>query len=321
MDHFVTIPINENGIFTSPNVDDIIREAMELPFAFTDVFIYSHGWWTNAARAMTDYNTFSVGFARIIKTLVQLHPTPVPHLPSSSFSAGIHWPSMLSEDTDSMENYLEAMSFYTMEKRADTVGEHGVYSILRLILQAHTDAGHPLRLNLLGHSFGCKVICSALQEIYSDPTLVVSNFVSINVVLMQAAFDNDDLESGNIYGSLANKPDLRILATRSDEDKALNHWYPIARKANIFGSGGARLALGAVGASSGVASQYGPYRNIEVPGGFTCSQVAQLTERFIMADLTPLHQTSMAPEDSFSGRHSDIFHDEIYQLISGFLFQ
>jgi hypothetical protein len=41
----------------------------------------------------------------------------------------------------------------------------------------------------------------------------------------------------------------------------------------------------------------------------------------MVANLTPLHQASKEPKDSFSGRHSDIFHDEIYSLIAGFLFK
>ena len=38
------------------------------------------------------------------------------------------------------------------------------------------------------------------------------------------------------------------------------------------------------------------------------------------ADLTPLHQAHPEASEPFSGHHSDIFHDEIYQLIAAFLF-
>lgn len=32
-------------------------------------------------------------------------------------------------------NALQLITFYTMEKRADQVGQHGVYAMLRMILQ------------------------------------------------------------------------------------------------------------------------------------------------------------------------------------------
>src|SRR5262249_16792676 len=137
-----------------------------------------------------------------------------------TLSIGVHWPSTLSEDHFALQNYFQALSFYTMAKRADTVGENAVYTILRLILGARPAGASPLRIHLLGHSFGCKVVCKALQRLAGEGT--PAGGAVFDVVLLQAAFDHDELEPGKDYGNvLASIPGLRLLITRSDRDRAL----------------------------------------------------------------------------------------------------
>ena len=48
---------------------------MSSPFAFTDIFLYSHGWWTSAEGAMNDYSRFSIGLAGVMLSTVA--PTQV----------------------------------------------------------------------------------------------------------------------------------------------------------------------------------------------------------------------------------------------------
>lgn len=318
MSHFLTVPMNENGVVTDDRIQSDLVYAMHTPFEFSDVFIYSHGWWTSAQRCMGEYNRFTIEFAKLVRSLTG----HLPALPGKeTLGIGFHWPSMLSDDQDSMANYLEATSYYTMEKRADAVGENGVYSVLRMLLAARSDDTTPLRIHCLGHSFGCKVVCAALQEIITDG-ITVPNNMHLNLVLLQAAFDNDDLAPGDIYGDIASKiPEVRVLATRSDEDKALQTWYPIAHMVNLFHAGPPRIALGAQGPSQSVIDLFGGIDSIDVDVGFQATALAGMNHRFLMANLTPLHQHSSEPSDSFSGRHSDIFHDEVYSLISGFLFK
>jgi len=53
MDHFVVFPVNEDGIFLNPQlVSKALDDAMSPPFNFSDIFIYSHGWWTTGNDAM-----------------------------------------------------------------------------------------------------------------------------------------------------------------------------------------------------------------------------------------------------------------------------
>lgn len=43
-------PITGQGIITDTSLRAILPEAMKESFEFSDVFLYSHGWWTNAER-------------------------------------------------------------------------------------------------------------------------------------------------------------------------------------------------------------------------------------------------------------------------------
>ena len=181
---------------------------------------------------------------------------PANELPSGSLGVGIHWPSMLSEATNSVANWFEAASFYTMEKRADNIGQNAGYLLLRSLFQTESK---PQRINLVGHSFGCKVVLSLLQEVFEDKSEVkIPRDIAINVVLLQAACDNNQLEKGDVYGDVAGGiSKLRMLVTTSQEDRALQIAYPLAGKLNFFRGNNARAALGAAGPTDEAAQLFG----------------------------------------------------------------
>jgi hypothetical protein len=314
MSHHFLVPVNENGLFLDQTVSGDVTLAMDPLFQFNDVFIYSHGWWTDATRAMEGYNRFTIEFSSTFRAAAALAALP-------TLSIGVHWPSTLSEDQFSLQNYFQALSFYTMEKRADTVGEHSVYALLKLLLGARPAGGAPWRIHLLGHSFGCKVVCKALQRLVTDGgNGLAAGAVRVDMVLIQAAFDNDLLEAANDYGALAQGiPGLRLLVTRSDEDQALGTLYPRAHQlAHLFAQ--AKPALGAAGPSAATAELFGGAAELTVPPDFTAPSAPAFAGRLAVADLTPLHQAHPENEDRFSGHHSDIFHREIYRLLAAFFF-
>ncbi len=136
MDHFVTIPVDEHGWIhdTRTGTNDIsaaLVSAMDDGKRFTDIFIYSHGWWTTADASMLQYGKFSLGYTQ---ALIKID-NDLQYPPKSSFGLGLHWPSILSENTDSVTDKFQILSYYEMERRADLVGKNGLYSILKLILQ------------------------------------------------------------------------------------------------------------------------------------------------------------------------------------------
>ncbi|MEK6260793.1 MAG: hypothetical protein AABP62_19510 [Planctomycetota bacterium] len=135
------------------------------------------------------------------------------------------------------------------------------------------------------------------------------------------------MEKGDQYGDIAAKyANLRVLATVSEEDRALNKWYPEAQTAKIITLLDERSALGAVGPTTKAAKPFGGRRDLSVDATFKRSAVAKVTDRFLVADITPLHRDLTllnqvdAKPDPFSGHHSTIFLQPIYDLMAGFLF-
>jgi hypothetical protein len=196
MSIFITIPISGQGTITDVRAARLLPSVMGEPFGFTDVFLYSHGWWTTAEAAMIDYNSFSIGVSRIVLGLGGGPDRPK----ATSLGIGLHWPSIVSEDARSILNVLQPLSFFNRARMADIVGSSGAAALLRLILTAPRPLGTPpSRLHLIGHSFGCKVVCAALPAL--APTGLLDG-VTVNALLLQAAFDPDSLEPGRDYGDV-----------------------------------------------------------------------------------------------------------------------
>jgi hypothetical protein len=332
VDRFISIPIDATGLIPDQQIVNAVRDAMIEPYAFTDIFIYSHGWWTNGNASMAEYSKALIEFG---KTVYYLPPGSLAQPPLRSFGIGVHWPSTLSEDAQSLPQLFQPLSFYQMEKRGDTVGYNALYALTQLMYQARfaTTPPSPFRLTLLGHSFGCRVVCRGLHRLFDEISKPgtppgFKNFVlglRINLILLQAAFEGVDLDDNQRYANLKLYPQLRILATHSDEDIALRTWFPIAEAVNILSSEpGNRQALGFAGPTAATAQVFQP-KSISIASGYAPQAGAQQTllspsNRMLVADLTPLHQSDDYARDALSGHHSDIFQPEIYRLIAQFAF-
>jgi hypothetical protein len=270
---------------------------------------------------------------------------------------GIHWPSTLSEDNGSLPQAFEPVSYYQMGSRANQVGANGLFASIRRTLRVRQEKGegHPFRLTLIGHSFGCRVICKALQQLSLDINNPITppNFkefvdnTSIRVILLQAAFKNDEFDAGGNYDKIIDIPNLKILVTTSQLDVALNELFTKAETANNIAHLDFHDAI-ALGAGVRPLQQVpkaqapggGPTPNtinlyhvhnggipVQICSGFACADVPTLApnERMLVADLTKIHAARVQNGDYswslFSGSHSDISSTEIYNLIAGFAFQ
>ena len=320
---FIAVRVNEHGVILDPGAPSALSTALAESSPATDLFLFSHGWWTKVPLAVA--KEFYVEFTNRLLQIASQSPAGL-RLPKSSFAVGIHWPSMLNEDNPhALVNWLEAFSFYTMEKRADVVGETGAASLAQLIYRVHKESRGELRVHVLAHSFGCRVVCAAfcaaLTAIARDFG-TIPDTVRLNLVLLQAAFDHDHLEREKKYGLLcAPEVPLRLLVTRSEEDLALVKLYRDAERPHHLLSKASNLALGAVGPSPKSVADFGGKDDVAIKTGLTYSDVMSKKARLVVADLTPLHREHPDRRHSFSGHHSDILSDELYHLLAGFLFR
>jgi hypothetical protein len=129
----------------------------------------------------------------------------------------------------SLWHYLNFTTYYTMKARAGDVGVNGVKPLIERIRTAHPS----LRLHLIGHSFGCRVVTAAVNA------LAASDLVRPNTMtLLEGAFShyafaakydgtNDGAFRSVISGKKVRGP---ILITHTRNDKAVGVAYPIASR-------------------------------------------------------------------------------------------
>ncbi len=234
------------------------------------------------------------------------------------------------------------------------MGANGLFATIRRALRVRQQGKAPIRLTLIGHSFDCRVVCMALQQLCKDVNnagtpLEYRTFLDttqIRLILLQAAFKNDEFDPGGNYDKVITISNVKILVTTSQLDLALNKWFPKAETANniahlelhdAFALGAGIPPLQPV--SNALAPGRGPTKDaintykaynggapLPVQPGFAYADVPAMAndERMLVADLTKLHAARLANHEyewsTFSGSHSDISSQEIYKLIAGFVF-
>jgi hypothetical protein len=132
---------------------------------------------------------------------------------------------------DAARNVLNCGTYYEMKARAGLVGSLGLHSVLEK-LQARSPS---VRIHLVGHSFGGRVVASA-----ADGPDHVSKLRISSMTLLQAAFSHngfakkfDGKRNGFFRAVLADaRIDGPILVTHTKNDKAVGVAYPLASRLN-----------------------------------------------------------------------------------------
>ena len=227
MSHSIMVPVSGQGLIVDPQL------AVYLPglvasgrFGCTDVYLYSHGWWTTANSAMVDYARFSVGLLEQVLDRRSAQPAAAGR---SALEIGVHWPAMASDADGAAINVLEPLTFYNRAAMADAVGRYAGQALLRLVLQG-APAGRRLRFHLIGHSFGCRVVCAALAELATRTDRAVLGGHAFDLVLLQAATDADCLAAGGVYANLLDPaggvPGLRVFRHAVGPGPCARHVVP-----------------------------------------------------------------------------------------------
>ena len=198
------------------------------------------------------------------------------------------------------------LGYWTMKRRAGIIGQDGLGPLLTSLAGRNP----ALRVHLIGHSFGARLVSYALKGL-PDTTTGESSPVK-SLLLLQGAFSHfafadtlphDRRRGGHLRGMSA-RVDGPLVATHSVHDSAVRYAYPLAslvarQDASRFpdpadrwgamGDSGARE----VGARPVLLGSAGTVHSFE-PG------------RWVNADSSHVIRTGGPP----SGAHSDIVHPE-----------
>jgi hypothetical protein len=208
------------------------------------------------------------------------------------------------------EQVLRTMSYYEMKNRAGVIGRNGLGPMIGQLAVAN--AG--IRVHMMGHSFGARLVSFALSGL--PPAATGANSPVRTLLLIQGAFSHYSFANpvpnflvtgpgalsafaGNINGPL--------LATFSAADRAVGWWYPAA----------SMLAHQDAESVDDLATQWGAMGHDgyqQTPPGTTVTLAAQGTEynfqpgSFYLLDANAVICADLSP---FSGAHSDIQHAQV----------
>jgi hypothetical protein len=207
---------------------------------------------------------------------------------------------------------LRIASYYEMKARAGAIGRNGLGPLLEHLHDRHLG----IRVHLIGHSFGARLVSFALSGITSPQASPVAS-----LCLLQGAFSHwsfahlQDMPFGtagalNQYADRVHGP---LLATFSEHDWAVGRWYPKASflaqqdaeadtdPASQWGGMGSDGYQGVAPASSLDLAEAGK------PYALKLGTFYRVDGSAVIADTT---------QSAFSGAHSDIRHPQIAWLIA-----
>lgn len=204
---------------------------------------------------------------------------------------------------------LRSMSYYEMKNRAGVIGQKGLGPLIATL----APAGSGLRIHLLGHSFGARLVSFSLTGL---PETAVDNASPVkSLTLIQGAFSHfsfanptpcQAVRSGALSG-VRNRVDGPLLSTFTSADRAVGWWYPAASMlAHQDAESLTDLTYqwGGMGHDGFQQSPGGTKLELQAQGndyGFTKGSVYLLNSNKIIC----------ANQSAFSGAHSDIQHPEV----------
>lgn len=201
---------------------------------------------------------------------------------------------------------LRQATYYQMKARAGVVGEHGLGPVL-----AELAGRRPaLRIHLIGHSFGGRVVSFALRALPTGARNVKS------LTLLQGAFSHyafaeslphDRDRAGALHG-LQGRVDGPVTACHSPYDSALKVFYPLASRmaGDSAGLMGFDERWGAIGHDGVQAVPGAPRLTLDAAlrGGLPAAGC-------VSVDAGSVVRSGGAP----SGAHSDICHEDLARLV------
>jgi hypothetical protein len=205
---------------------------------------------------------------------------------------------------------LRSMSYYEMKNRAGVIGRNGLGPMLGKLAAA--DAG--IRVHLMGHSFGARLVAyslSGLPQAATGANSPVKTLYLIQGAFSHFAFANpvpDTLVSGpGALSDFTHNVNGPLLCTFTAADRAVGWWYPAA----------SMLAHQDAESADDLTYQWGGMGHDgyqQSPAGTTVKLGPQGTGyKFQPGTYYSLDSNAVicADQSPFSGAHSDIRHPEV----------
>ncbi|MGW1719919.1 hypothetical protein [Streptomyces sp. NPDC002156] len=285
---------------------DHFAEDLSPPAWATDLLVYVHGWQTRPEPALAAVRRLLTLTAGQYDHRRALYPALRPWRP---WTVLVRWPS---RSLPSLGGYRR------IRDRAHIMSTRGHASrvIGRLLGYLDTHRADPAAppvlanrdgqyLHLVGHSFGCRFLCEAVQWAAEEPlTLGWSTpeppgrpFTVDSMLLLQMAAPRDAFASG--FTSLAEAP-LRgpVVATYSQHDRATGFWHLRAEK---------RAGIG----YAGIGTAPAPVSTIRMLSPDEPYPLAALDHRFVSVDASDVFVHGHGP----AGAHSDHLRPESAHLL------
>ncbi|MDB4877649.1 MAG: hypothetical protein JWM41_4095 [Gemmatimonadetes bacterium] len=210
----------------------------------------------------------------------------------------------IGKAVDGAKSLVNLVTYYQMKNRAGVVGQSGVYDVLRRIRDIRpADGDNALRLHMMGHSFGCRLVTAAVAGPTGTDPLPVNS-----MSLLQAAFSHygfaqsyDGTRDGFFRRVVTDPARIRgpLIITFTSKDKAVGVAYPIASRlarqvASALGDADDPYGgLGRNGAQKTPESQVVTLGQAGTPYWFAARGVYSLDANAVI------------------GGHSDLGHDEV----------
>ena len=199
---------------------------------------------------------------------------------------------------------LRQLTYFEMKKRAGVVGKQGLGPLLGRIHQADPD----VRIHLLGHSFGARLVSFALAGLPDPASSPVKSLYLLQGAFSHFAFADAlpmDRSRGGALKGMAARVDGPLVASFTVHDMAVGKLYPLAALSSRDDAAGLEDRLfrwGGIGhdgaqAVDATVATLGP-----VGTGYPFQK-----GRFVNLDGNAVINRGGPP----SGAHSDIFHPEL----------
>ncbi|MFF8017612.1 serine-threonine protein kinase [Streptomyces sp. NPDC007929] len=213
---------------------------------------------------------------------------------------------------DGAHELLRQATYYAMKRRAGTVGERGLGRVVGQLAQA----APKVRVHLVGHSFGARLVSFALRGLPEGVRTVKS------VTLLQGAFSHyafaarlpHDARAGGVLQGQQNRIDGPLVCCHSRHDAALGTMYPLASRMAGDSRSVAEPLLGRVLGAKWGAMGYGGVRAVPGTRAYTLAEAlaAKLpASGCVNVDAAAVVRRGGPP----AGAHSDILHAELARLV------